>query len=387
MRCTHAEKLIPLFAGDDLPAREADALRRHLESCENCRRLAAEFEESRDWLRGFPAPQFDEAMLDGMRDSVLRDIGRIENRAQWLQWIVPGWDLRFAASVAVLLLILLATYAYRGRRPQTTPDKENVVKINPGGDQKHSAGDAQRNDEIVNPSPVPAQRPPLKRMRRINGNRGVKPVRLPDLAVVNAPIVPPIINIGPVFEPPPLGADMAMDDAIFNREMTRIEFQTADPNIRIIWLTPKDSDSSSTKSNTKHSIIGGDNETEINCASIFSLAGLRNADALHIRAINRRTEGRTEEGRTDPAPQPQRLAVKLFEIKHRSRNSLANSVKPLGSGAGNATIYANEDLKTVTVRDFPENIAAIEEALKRLDVPDEIQPPQPTAKPVNSSFI
>src|SRR5262245_10679776 len=113
MRCTHAEKLIPLFAGGDLPAREADALRRHLESCGNCRRLAAEFEESRDWLRGFAAPQFDEAMLDGVRDSVLRDIGRIENRARRLQWIVPGRNLRFVASMSILLLIVLvAAYAY-----------------------------------------------------------------------------------------------------------------------------------------------------------------------------------------------------------------------------------------------------------------------------------
>jgi hypothetical protein len=249
MRCTHAEKLIPLFASDDLPAREAGALRRHLESCANCRRLAAEFEESRDWLRGFAAPQFDNVVLNDMRDSVLRDIGRIENRAQWLQWIVPGWDLRFTASVAVLLLILFATYAYRGRKPQTIPDKGNVVKINPGGGQKHSTGDAQRNDE-VKPSPVPAQRLPLPPSRRIDENRSVKPVRLPDIAVVNAPIVPPIINIGPVFEPQPLGAEPAMDDAIFNREMTRIEFQTADPNIRIIWLAPKESDSSLTKPNT-----------------------------------------------------------------------------------------------------------------------------------------
>src|SRR5262245_34998440 len=119
MRCTHAEKLIPLFAGDDLPAREAGALRRHLKSCANCRRLAAEFEESRDWLRRFAAPQFDEAMLEGMRDSVLRDIGRIENRARGLQWIVPGWNLQFAASMALLLLIVfVATYAHRGRRPR-----------------------------------------------------------------------------------------------------------------------------------------------------------------------------------------------------------------------------------------------------------------------------
>jgi putative zinc finger protein len=249
MRCTHAEKLIPLFAGDDLPAREADALRRHLESCANCRRLAAEFEESRNWLRGFAAPQIDEAMLDGVRDSVLRDIGRIESRARWLQWVVPGWNLRFAASMAVLALtVVIFTYVYRGGRPRISPRKDDVVKVNPGSDQKDSTGGAQGSDERlkVNHSSPPAQRLPPKRIPRITGNPGVKPVQLPDLAIVNAPVVPPAINIGSVFEPPP-GADMAMDDAIFNREMTRIEFQTADPNIRIIWLTPKDSNSFSTK--------------------------------------------------------------------------------------------------------------------------------------------
>ena len=248
MQCTHAEKLIPLFAGDDLPAREADALRRHLESCEKCRRLAAEFEESSDWLRGLDAPQFDEAMLEGMRDSVLRDIGRIENHGRWLQWIVPDLNLRFAASMAVLLLtVLILTYVYRGGRPLIAPSKDDVVKANPGGDQKDSTYGAQRKDERfkVNPSPAQAQKLPLKRIPKINENLGVKPVQLPDLAIANAHIVPPAINIGSVFESP--GADMAMDDEIFYREMTRIEFQTADPNIRIIWLTPKDSNSSSTK--------------------------------------------------------------------------------------------------------------------------------------------
>jgi len=252
MRCTHAEKLIPLFAGDDLPAREANALRRHLESCANCRRLAAEFEESRDWFRRFSAPQFDDAVLNDMRDSVLRNIGRIENHERWLQWIVPGWNLRFAASMAVLLLtVLISTYIWRGRWPRIAPDKGYVVKTNPAGDQKDSTDGPKRNDEEfkVNPSPIPAQRPPLKSIPRINVNPGVKPIQLPDLTIANAPIVPPPINIGSVFEPPP-GADMAMDDAIFNREMTRIEFQTADPNIRIIWLAPKDLTSSSTKPNT-----------------------------------------------------------------------------------------------------------------------------------------
>jgi len=252
MRCTHAEKLIPLFAGDDLPAREANALRRHLESCANCRRLADEFEDSRKWLRGFAAPQFDEAMLDDLRDSVLRGIGRIENRSRWLQWIVPGWNLQFAASMAVLLLIaLLAAYAYRGGRQRVVPDKKDIAHSSSGGDQKGSIGDGRQNykGSRVNPSPLPTQHPPRKHMRRIIENPSIRLVQPPDQVIAYAPLPPPSISVEPVFDLPP-GGDMAKDDAIFNREMTRIEFQTADPNIRVIWLTPKDSNSSSTKPNT-----------------------------------------------------------------------------------------------------------------------------------------
>lgn len=85
------------------------------------------------------------------------------------------------------------------------------------------------------------------------------------------------------------------------------------------------------------------------------------------------TGGQTNEQKKDeqtPAPQPPKLAVKLFEIKYRNPSSLANSLQSLGSGAPKTQIYPNDDLKTLTVRDFPENIAAIEEALRRLDVPD-----------------
>jgi Putative zinc-finger len=251
MQCTHAEKLIPLFAGDDLPGWEEDALRRHLESCANCSRLAAEFEESRDWLRGFPAPQFDDAVLDGMRDAVLRDIGRIENRARWFQWVIPGLNLRFAASVAALLLIaFLASYAYRGGRPRIAPGNGNVEQANQGGDRKDLVIDERRNDEgnKINPSPVPTQRLSQKDARRVIKKPSIKPIQSPDQVIAHTSPPPPI-TVEPVFGSPPRG-DLAKDDAIFNREMTRIEFQTADPNIRIIWLTPKDSDSSSTKSNT-----------------------------------------------------------------------------------------------------------------------------------------
>jgi hypothetical protein len=63
---------------------------------------------------------------------------------------------------------------------------------------------------------------------------------------------------------------------------------------------------------------------------------------------------------------------KVFEVKYRDPNLLSYAVSALGSGFKGATIRFNDEFKTITVRDFPENIATIEEALKRLDTP---QPP------------
>lgn len=59
---------------------------------------------------------------------------------------------------------------------------------------------------------------------------------------------------------------------------------------------------------------------------------------------------------------------KIFELKNRDPHDLISILSPLGSGFKGATIQANSEMKTLTVRDFPENIAVIEEAIKRLDV-------------------
>src|SRR6266576_2542181 len=58
---------------------------------------------------------------------------------------------------------------------------------------------------------------------------------------------------------------------------------------------------------------------------------------------------------------------KVFEVRNRTALDLAAAVRLLGSGFKGAGLAINSDLHTITVRDFPENIAAIEEALSRLD--------------------
>ncbi|HEY6147476.1 MAG TPA: secretin N-terminal domain-containing protein [Thermoanaerobaculia bacterium] len=64
----------------------------------------------------------------------------------------------------------------------------------------------------------------------------------------------------------------------------------------------------------------------------------------------------------------------VFEVKHREASELASAVRALGSGFRGAAVSANNEVHTVSVRDFPENVAAIGDALKRLDVAEPARP-------------
>ncbi|HVQ39294.1 MAG TPA: secretin N-terminal domain-containing protein [Pyrinomonadaceae bacterium] len=65
---------------------------------------------------------------------------------------------------------------------------------------------------------------------------------------------------------------------------------------------------------------------------------------------------------------------KVFTVTYRDVNQLSSVLRPLLSGFKGATISSNGEFKTLTVRDFPENIATIEEAIKRLDLPTAARP-------------
>lgn len=75
-----------------------------------------------------------------------------------------------------------------------------------------------------------------------------------------------------------------------------------------------------------------------------------------------------------PRPEPDYVTEKgfkstVFDVKYRDAPSLAQVLRNLGSGFKGATIQSNSEFRTITVRDFPENLATMEEAIKRLDTP------------------
>lgn len=90
------------------------------------------------------------------------------------------------------------------------------------------------------------------------------------------------------------------------------------------------------------------------------------------------TQPAASAARTEPPP-PEYVEVKGFkskvlEVKNRDPRELMRVLAPLGSGFRGATMVYNDEFRTITVRDWPENIATIEEALARLDQPAAAQP-------------
>ena len=101
----------------------------------------------------------------------------------------------------------------------------------------------------------------------------------------------------------------------------------------------------------------------------YSLAGLALAMIFVPSSLAQQTTNKAPDSNTNSTITEKGFKNKVFEIKHRDARSLANVLSNLGSGFVGATMSANSEFKTVTVRDFPENIATIEEAIKRLDTP------------------
>lgn len=95
---------------------------------------------------------------------------------------------------------------------------------------------------------------------------------------------------------------------------------------------------------------------------------------IFIPAVVAQPAGSSQDKPNEDAVTEQKFKTRIFDVKYREPGSLANVLRQLGSGFKGSGIVSNAEFKTLTVRDFPENIATMEEALKRLDTP---APPRP----------
>ena len=97
MSCAGNQSTLALYAGGDLPEAAAGPLRAHLEHCPGCRRELAELSETTDWLRGQRMAArmagLDRPLLDELQRRIARDVAG-QTQAPWL---LAWWGRLFEA--------------------------------------------------------------------------------------------------------------------------------------------------------------------------------------------------------------------------------------------------------------------------------------------------
>jgi hypothetical protein len=265
MRCTRVEKFLPLYVAGDLAGRRAGRrVTNHLATCERCRGAAEEYEASRNLLRVAATlpPDFDGAFYEELRRSVLTEIKREHTRLAPPARIASLFNARFAyaASLAFLLAVVaaLSLHSYVGRTSVDTapPQKHMIADTNhersgtteatpvstqakEGGRQTLSPLVETTRENKKHGSQV-AQLSSSQR-RANNGRaqnetqRSVNSLKHTASYAKRNPLAPVVAATAENKEQ--IASINVATDAV--PEVSRIEIQTADPNIRIIWLSPK----------------------------------------------------------------------------------------------------------------------------------------------------
>jgi hypothetical protein len=242
MNCNRFEKLIPLYVEGDLDTDDLHRVAEHVRGCHSCARLANHYQASQAWLHTLTPPELDEAFFSELKQSVMQEIHSRKARPSFFQWF--AWQWKPAYAVAVLLLLLFGALAFY------VQSNRQSVSPNPG-DFAGQGGPTTPQPEPKNAPPEnPAPKPEPEKPETLNENlaNNTKPQASPRHREKAPKVNPTPVNLAPIVEAQislrdhdEINAEEMSEFGTFisSAEMTRIEIQTGDPNIRIIWFAPK----------------------------------------------------------------------------------------------------------------------------------------------------
>lgn len=238
MNCRRVEKLLPLFVEDDLRPALATRIASHLEWCGKCNWLADDYKESQSWLRASTPPEFDRALLDSVKNGALAQIAANRHRASRWATCAEHWNRRQVFALSAAALIIIATFVIYVYQTRVKDGRriESVLKVPDQMPRIDQSPDLSGAPKTALEASLPPPRSVSKRTRHSLKGFARAAVRREreklDVAQSHAPVLPDA-------QRPDVSSD--------SKDMLRIEIQTSDPLIRIIWFAPRESDSPPTK--------------------------------------------------------------------------------------------------------------------------------------------
>ncbi|MCA1815069.1 MAG: zf-HC2 domain-containing protein [Acidobacteria bacterium] len=275
IKCERAAALMPLYAAGDLAEARAGEVASHVATCEPCRALAEEFADSRRLLaEALATPEFGAEFYAGIRGDVLARVRADREPTSPSGFVASlffGRRLVYAASLAaVAFACLVAFQHFRHGGRETQPEIADAAQgaQQAGGDgtpttpQKQTTTQPKRRQESaggaeIAPSGAAVTRRRTADVRVAAFNRNGATNLHGTTERRDAPVVAPRDGgalIAQALSPPKNGAASVVAGggsqssgvsaspsargASAEGALSRIEIQTADPTIRIIWLTP-----------------------------------------------------------------------------------------------------------------------------------------------------
>ena len=240
MNCKDAQELLPLYVGRDLEERRAKLVMAHVQSCKECAGSVVEYRETRELLQQFTPPPFSEEVYAGIRQRVLHDIER-EATAPGMSRLLESLfrpRLRWAVATALLLAVSWFAFYFIANRANERRDGKQLAESGSKvvGPTSPSIKGSVRPpaDPVKNRVPVrelAGGTHPTQRRKGIgNAPDRSATVNGPDTSSLSAETLPNNL-VAPAVVPAP--------DSATSEKTLRVEIQTKDPNIRIIWFTPQ----------------------------------------------------------------------------------------------------------------------------------------------------
>ncbi len=270
MNCRDIEQLLPLYVEGDLGTDENSFVNVHLHSCAACRGVSEEYRRSQDLLRLHTPPEFDTAFYAGIRRTVLGEISDAEVARPVFASFFPNLfraPLTYAASGALLLIVgALAFGLYYSSTTVDRPASGSTTASNVSTEEARSSPKTDQPPDAPAPVIISRRNSPKshttrhakaahsslpQRPHEVSTEQATPQVTAPHIEAADMSIAD--VSVANVMTASTETTDMP-DPGIASTEvanagltesapeMLRIELQTSDPNIRIIWLSLKKTD-------------------------------------------------------------------------------------------------------------------------------------------------
>lgn len=230
MNCKQVQELLPLFVGHDLEEVRERIVAAHLQSCLACFYAAKEFSVTRQLLREYESPAISQEVYAEIRWRVLRKIEAESTRPWTTQMVASLFRPRLSWALASVLIVVLVLAIYfsanqRELEPFLAINSATVQpNVNTKADQR-SPGDRQpplpptHQSSVTDKQRIEVRRFQPKRSRELITDRGTKTVPVSPQTSLSEPTLVPAL------------------DSTASEKALRMEIQTKDPNIRIIWFS------------------------------------------------------------------------------------------------------------------------------------------------------